>query len=237
LVQQPGYPYHDICHPATTGTPKPDPFEKVPPTKYGHRDLVETDHPVDLNEAARRGSVASLEKMLNVKRRLVNRADPLGMTPLAWAVVHGRTEQAKVLLNYGASPDGETCARGRNGKDPVSLATVLKRRDMLALMQRRPLPARDLWLEKAYPDWRRSKKLALPKGITTSVRVTAKLLIGADGHIRRCNFGNACLDARAADELCHELQSKRVYFPGTDNDGNPVPQEIEQRLVLQPAES
>ena len=237
LIRQPSYPYRDICRPTTRDYERPKPFERVSPEQYGHRDLVETDQPADLYEAARRGSLSSLEKMLRAKEPLVNRPDVLQMTPLAWAIVYGRRDQAKLLLEHGAGPNGAVCSTSTYPEAPISLARALRRRDLVALMERHSNPA--LWLPfpRPYLDRALSKKV-LPIGpISETQRLAAKLLITADGHISQCTFENSGLTMGFADRLCHEFKSKLVYFPGTDEDGNPTAQEIEQKIRLEPDES
>ncbi len=61
--------------------------------------------------------------------------DLLGLTPLAWAVIYGRSEQARILLETGAHPYGEPYWERPHELWPVTLARHSGNDRMLRLMQ------------------------------------------------------------------------------------------------------
>ena len=86
LAAEPLYPHGDICRPMADGPPTP-PRPLSDPVDYGFPDLVHTDRPHDLHEAARRGTPAALAALIARKRDSIDAPDAWGLSPLAWAVI------------------------------------------------------------------------------------------------------------------------------------------------------
>ncbi|MBU1825956.1 MAG: ankyrin repeat domain-containing protein, partial [Alphaproteobacteria bacterium] len=128
------YPWRDICR----AIDRPSQFSMAgnPAVEsYGYRDLVETASPVDLGEAARRGTLESVERLAQVASSVINRTDAFGLTPLAWAVIYRRGDHAAALLKHGASPSGSSCQRLASPTSPMQFARALQWRKMIDQMR------------------------------------------------------------------------------------------------------
>ena len=108
LAADPLYPHADICRPLDDRQPR-QPRHLYDPVDFGFPDLVPTDRPHDLHEAARRGTAAALASLLASGRGAIDAADPWGLSPLAWAVIRHRSDAAAQLLAAGADPLGPGC--------------------------------------------------------------------------------------------------------------------------------
>jgi hypothetical protein len=107
IVSDLRYPFADLCRPEP---PKPLPSASYDdPIDYGFSELVVTEQPHDLSEAARRGSLASVSRLVAADGFKIDQEDPYGLTPLAWAIIRRRSDVAKLLLRAGASPLGTDC--------------------------------------------------------------------------------------------------------------------------------
>jgi hypothetical protein len=97
LVADPRFPDPDLCGPEDpTGRSLPS---FAAPTRV----LIET--PRSLSEAARRGSPASVARLLRGQSaETLNRLDAIGLTPLAWAAIEERADIARLLMAAGADP-------------------------------------------------------------------------------------------------------------------------------------
>lgn len=147
LVSNPLYPYRDLCRPVA-GTIAVHSLRIDDPVRYGFPDLAGTETPLDLHEAARRGSAAAVARTIAAAGAGgIDRADPWGLTPLAWAVIRRRPEVAARLLAAGASPIGAGCDEPGRPESPLRLALrtgqeALARRMMTpaAMKRLRPWP-------------------------------------------------------------------------------------------------
>jgi hypothetical protein len=128
------YPWRDICR--AVDQPSQFRLNGEPAVKgYGYRDLQETASPIDLGEAARRGTLESVERLAIADSSAVNRADAFGLTPLAWAVVYHRGDHARALLKHGAAPSGSPCQRLSTPTSPMQFARALQWREMIDQMR------------------------------------------------------------------------------------------------------
>jgi hypothetical protein len=128
LVADPRFPNPDLCEPE-------DPSGRIAETLANpHRTLTES--PRSLSEAARRGSRASIVRLLAGQTpATLNRPDDLGLTALAWATIERRRDVVRQLLRAGADPlDGYGQWRGTAAlplavalatEDPVLAAQML----------------------------------------------------------------------------------------------------------------
>ncbi|HEX8238343.1 MAG TPA: hypothetical protein VF574_01230 [Allosphingosinicella sp.] len=146
IVANPLYPYGDLCRPAADGVAM---RRIADPADYGFPDLAPTETPHDLHEAARRGTAAAVARMIAAAGTAgVDRADPYGLTPLAWAVIRHRPDVADRLMAAGASPVGaDDCEAPDRPQSPLRLALrtgqeALARRMMtpVAIRRLRPWP-------------------------------------------------------------------------------------------------
>ncbi|NIJ18358.1 hypothetical protein FHS95_000027 [Sphingomonas naasensis] len=128
------YPYHDLCR-AGSSDSRELRAERLPPHRYGFRDLVPTDRPIDPGEAARRGTAASLDRLIASKRAELDKADILGMTPLGWAVAYRRGAAIEALLGAGASPAG--AGRVSDPTAPIQIARAMQWRAAVEAMLKR----------------------------------------------------------------------------------------------------
>lgn len=126
LVADPRFPYADLCGPE-------DPAGTVPRT-LRNPNRVLTEAPRSLGEAARRGSPASVSRLLRGQdAATLNRPDGLGLTPLAWAMIEQRPDIALLLMAAGADPlDGHT--RWRSGWLPLETALATPNSSLVARM-------------------------------------------------------------------------------------------------------
>ena len=113
------YPLRDMCRlvsdsrsaaePATPGLSVA--VERSDPRTWGFRDLVETGYLLDLGEAARKGTLDSLRRMIGCPARATERRGRFRHDAAAWAVAYRREDRARVLLQSGARPAGADCSR------------------------------------------------------------------------------------------------------------------------------
>jgi hypothetical protein len=143
LIAEPNFPYADLCGPEEPARAQRAGSLYLPDTLAApHREAIEA--PATLGEAARRGSRASVERMLRgLGAAELNRPDDHGLTPLAWAVIERRADVAAVLIARGADPlDGRPSVRGPGGELPLALALVTHQRDLADAMLTRDVVRR-----------------------------------------------------------------------------------------------
>jgi hypothetical protein len=135
LIDHPRFPYADLCapvarRPAVLGEPGGL-------SHIGRPARALTRAPLNLHEAARRGSPAQVRRFL--REGNVEDLDHFNMTALAWAVAHGREDVAGLLLSAGAKSMPA-------GADSMSVTPVLA-----AISQKRMKLLRRLDLPKPLP--------------------------------------------------------------------------------------
>jgi ankyrin repeat protein len=136
VIDHPKFPYADLCAPATESDQRTGGVGGL--DLIGRRARALTRAPLGLHEAARRGSVAQVRDLL--ARYGVDELDDFNMTPLAWAVAHGRVAVAEVLIHVGA----KSMPEGLDNRDvtPVLAAISQKRLGLLRRLDApRPYPA------------------------------------------------------------------------------------------------
>lgn len=103
LIAHPAFPYADLCR--SDGA---DPLSKPEldkPASLVLAPAVETPTPYNIGEAARRGTMDAVLRLLSrTSKSDLNQLDDFGLTPLAWAVIGQRDEVANALLAHGADP-------------------------------------------------------------------------------------------------------------------------------------
>jgi hypothetical protein len=137
IIAHPDFPYGDLCRAAAPDYRPSWPVEQLEPTEWGFRPLEETDHPRDLYEAARHGTLESLHKWIDYRAIDMHVPDVLGLTPLAWAVIYDRpAAHIQLLLNTGADPYGEPYWNRPQPNSPITLAETEGRRHLLPFLQK-----------------------------------------------------------------------------------------------------
>lgn len=122
LVERPEFPYRDLCGPEGTSLVAANRW--LPPMRMAAREV--RGPPMNLHEAARRGSEADVRRHL--VRASPNEPDAFGMTPLAWAVSRGRVRNAHMLLAAGADPK---ITQEFDPLSPLSLAVALGHAELI----------------------------------------------------------------------------------------------------------
>jgi ankyrin repeat protein len=132
----PRFPYADLCAVQVEtrrlrGLPGlGQPESLAPPSR------VETDTPRNLGEAVRRGTLRALRRMLaGIATGALDRRDDFGLTPLAWALIDGRPDVARLLLGRGADPLGGCVAPwGEMEAMPLGIALLKGQRTLAGEM-------------------------------------------------------------------------------------------------------
>lgn len=135
VVAHANFPHPDLCRLAGRDyRPTYHYSQEGDRNTWGLRPLEETDEPRNLHEAARRGTLASLRRLLMEQPDELHVLDIVDLPPLAWAVIYGRTEHVRVLLEAGANPYGESYRDRPINSSPITLAREAGRDDLEALM-------------------------------------------------------------------------------------------------------
>ncbi len=144
LLENPAYPYADVCRPTESVTPEDDAGSEKGPLAnrpFGFMELEPLRTSPTLAEVARRGAVGRLERMIRTGDYDVNEPDLFGMTPLAWAIAYRRRGASDVLLREGSSPGGSRCQTIFDRYSPMQVARAQQWIGMLRRMQ--PLVSED----------------------------------------------------------------------------------------------
>ncbi len=235
------YPWSDICR-AADGSSLPSLDPTPYPDEFGYRDLAETESPLDLSEAARRGTTDSIERLAKADSTPINLADPFGFTPLAWAVVYRRPEHAAVLLKYGADPAGSSCQGELNTTSPIQLARRMEWREMIdrfrphlrtalfpALLDPPVLvPDAASELSRILEPKRRRHPEKLPRAIS----IRAKVAIDAAGNPQGCNLEAGSGVSAFDEEICAAVLDVTRWEPARGVYGNPEAGVGELRLEV-----
>lgn len=134
LVSNPAYPYRDICRVTTDrGQIGTSPSNLNPVTQLGFSDLDRSRPPLTIHEAARRGDIPAMQRMLEVgwleqmrikvagNLKPIDAVDDFDYSPLQWALAYREFDAAKWLLGKGARLSEEQCPN-----DQATLALALK---------------------------------------------------------------------------------------------------------------
>lgn len=208
------FPLHDLCRVAADDY-SPGVSEDLTRGQWGYRLLEQTDAPIDVYEAARRGTLESLRRQIEARPVEVHVPDLLGLTPLAWAVIYDRPEQVRLLLAAGAHPFGEPYVGRVQENSPAMIAREERNRGMALLMQPvlerlgLPMPEVDPRLDR---DRSSPYFFALQPGWTPAL---ATLLISAEGRVTDCLFQGP--DGTEAD--CERARRSLFFLPAEDGAG------------------
>lgn len=161
LIADPAYPYRDICRPLApqeadaagkdVGAARGAVVRAVseaPARAYGFPELGPLQTGATLADAARRGDVRTMRRMLDTEAReqkkaaaaaaadkpgarmsdapatpsMIDSPDLFGMTPLAWAMAYRRDAAVRFLLSRHASPSGAQCQALVDRDSPMQIA-------------------------------------------------------------------------------------------------------------------
>lgn len=208
------FPYHDLCRVAADDY-SPELSEVLRPGEWGYRTLEETDAPIDIYEAARRGTLASLRRLVEARPINLHVPDLLGLTPLGWAVIYNRAEHARLLLEAGVHPYGEPYRERALETSPVMIAREERNRGMARLIQ--PfLDARGLSMPEVDPLLDRDR--SWPLLFTQQpgwMFVGATLVVSAEGRVTDCHFQGP--EGTEAD--CERARRSLFFLPAEDGSG------------------
>lgn len=230
ILKDASYPWRDICR----AVDQPSQFGMkgdLAVEDYGYRDLKETASPIDLGEAARRGTLESLERLALKDSSAINRADAFGLTPLAWAVIYQRGDHANALLEHGAAPSGSACQR-LSPTAPIQFARALQWRKMIDQM--RPyMNASDAALSDPPVLLQKPPYSELARGIEQSrkrhagklasdVSVKAKVSIDARGKAHGCKLESKTGIRPFDHEICSQILTTTRWKAARGKYGEPV---------------
>jgi Gram-negative bacterial TonB protein C-terminal len=226
LVESQKYPYKDLCRPAPQDRKVSAIDTKgIGPAKFGFRDLEETKDPIDLHEAARRGSTMALVEMLEMKRFPVNKPDILGMTPLAWAVAYGRVEQARLLLEGGADPAGTPCNSVDDETSPTRIARQLGEPHLVAALAQysvkpgfRPLPPNPIPAVDGVKSYLGSAKISAIalKSKREELRLVLHITVSNAGRVSKCSVSKPSGLQELDEIVCQTMLANFQYRPAID---------------------
>jgi hypothetical protein len=243
-------PLRDMCRlaqePASAADPRPPGLSVAPkrpdPSTWGFRDLVETTEPLDLGEAARKGTPASLRRMIADGPDRLNDADTFRMTPLAWAVAYRREDAALALLAAGAEPAGAACGRADSPVAPVMIARELGWTElveaMLAQMTRRQIteleepPQRGPVSPEAINTLERLAERHSGELKQRRISIVAAVRVDASGTSRSCVLRSGTGVPGIDDELCRVIAATHRWAPARNPLGQPVDGEGIVRMAI-----
>jgi hypothetical protein len=228
------YAYRDICRAAPVGyRPEMSAPPPMPVSAWGFRDLTPTDHPSDLGEAARRGSLESLKKLIKDHPEAVNFDDMFAMTPLAWAITYRRDAHIAVLLAAGASPIGEPCGHITETTAPIQIARSMRWRSLITTML--PRLGRDdraKLVDRATPDPARRADFSDLRKPLARQPVAMLLDIGPDGRTRHCTITTSSGEEGVDRQICAAFVKRRRWLPARNEFGDPVASQRDDRILF-----
>lgn len=231
LLSDPHYPYRDICRPSRPGYSPHRPTSPPVPAEYGFRDLVPTDQPVDLGEAARRGTLQSMDKLIRSNHRALNRADDFGMTPLAWAIVYRREAHIARLLEAGADPAGAACSDMSYARSPMQLARTLQWRSLILKMRPMVPAARaERLFDKPVRDPAHSPDFTDLGDLLAGKRIVVTLSVNAQGRAVSCTTTRSSGDLSVDRRMCAVFVQRTRWLPARGEFGEPVAADVDTNL-------
>ncbi len=227
LLGHPRFPYGDICR-AGLDISQPHYAPAALINQLGFRDLRVTESPIDLHEAARRGTIESLGSLLAASSpREINRRDMFGMTALAWAVAYARPDHMRLLLGAQADPRGSGCSHQDQLFSPLDLAIRMKRGDLVALLRpylrNRRLLQGDLPASLNRPA---SDENFINAAAAAPGQMRFQMRISRGGQVTACtmvpNPSRTATEASVGRELCQQAMAQLRFFPAIDQDRRPI---------------
>ncbi|GFE76411.1 hypothetical protein [Novosphingobium sp. TCA1] len=265
LIADPAYPYRDVCR-AVAGEKLEDkegakegkavltPAPKATGRSYGYADLGPLPENATLADAARRGNVAALRRLIEETPSAdatgdaldapttIDSPDLFGMTPLAWAIAYHRDAAARYLLSQHASPSGAQCQALVDRDSPMQIARA---RSWIAMVLRMKalVPEQDyaaLAEDPALPDGNKAafngelRKLGERYGDIfnkdSMTRHELKFSLDPKGQIKHCAFEPKTVSAEFDKDICKLGQEQLKWNPARDPEGRTVSGEA--KLVI-----
>ncbi len=266
LIADPAYPYRDVCRarPASKQGDDNDAADtkklkdsaqsksqsKDAPKRsgriYGYADLGPLPENPTLADAARRGNVAVLRKLLLGTPAAeatgdaldgpttIDSPDLFGMTPLAWAIAYRREAAARFLLSQQASPSGAQCQALVDRDSPMQIARA---QGWLAMVQKMKalVPENDyaaLAEDPVLPDGNKAefnRELA-QLGETygkifnkdAMTRHELKFTLNPKGQITACSFEPKTVSTQFDADICALGKDVLQWKPARDAEGRAV---------------
>ncbi|PEQ11981.1 hypothetical protein B2G71_14470 [Novosphingobium sp. PC22D] len=233
IVTAPGYPYADICRPASEEVED----EQKTPSGSGYLDLKRPTGTYDLAEAARRGDAWRIRQVLRNDEGALDRPDLFGMTPLAWAVSYRKPLAIDALLDAGAKASGVGCAVLPDARAPIQVARAMKWQSAVLRMRPRLDPGvfeelreepamiedSELAYRRALIDLGRRYERELRRQKESIQRVTFQ--IDARGNPRSCVLDPGTKIAAFDAEICEKGVELLHWKPARNPFGVEVPGE------------
>lgn len=214
ILAHPGFPYGDLCRPAAPDY-RSSPAEQLRINEWGFRPLEVIEEPRDIYQAARRGTLKSLQRLIENHPIDIHVPDILDLTPLAWAVIYNRPDHMRLLLAAGANPYGGAGRTNPSQTSPFMIARNNRNRELVAIM-RPALEARKLSIPPLPAKLDETRSHQVDTGFKTF-----ELNISPEGRVTDCHLllGG---DRFVYPATCDRIQRAMVYLPAEDGDGNPV---------------
>lgn len=245
LLADRSYPFRDICRSEELGK-RP---AQLAPSQFGFRNLAQTQMPIDLGEAARRGTLESMRRLLAQEPDQINKPDIFEMTPLAWAIAYRREEQARLLISSQAHFGGSACADPRKPTAPIQVARQLRWHAMVDLLLK-GVPETDAAHFEDQPRPVASKISAFSAVLRKSVdplldklpedrfgSYQAELWINKQGRATKCALGPSTEMADLDSLICKTLLEHYPAESGRDRYGEAREGKLLVRLGLFKPES
>ncbi len=213
---------------------------------YGYANLGPLSESPTLADAARRGNVAVLRKLLEAPTAdatgdaldgltTIDSPDLFGMTPLAWAIAYRREAAARFLLSQHASPSGAQCQALVDRDSPMQIARalswtalVLRMKSLVTEQEYNALAE-----EPALPDGNKAAfnaelaKLGDTYGTVfnkdTMTRHELKFAIDSKGKIKSCSFEPKTVSTAFDADICRLGREQLHWKPARNAEGRTMP--------------
>ena len=180
---------------------------------------------------------------MTARRDEINRVDPFGLTPLAWAIVYHRKEYAETLMKYGADPSGSPCQGLSAQTSPIQLARALRWREMIDAMRPHMTnasltalrdPPKLRWKVGTY-ELNRRIELARTEHYADKLSggvLIARISVDASGNPIGCNLNPGSGSDPFDRTVCSHALLVTKWFAAKDEYGEPVAGEGSIRILM-----
>lgn len=259
LIADAAYPYRDVCRAipqaeeeaGAQGEPAEDAKDKdaAPRPKlasgrsYGYADLGPLPENATLADAARRGDVRALRRILASAPsaeatgdaldapKTIDSPDLFGMTPLAWAIAYRREAAARYLLSQEASPSGAQCQALVDRDSPMQIARA-KGWAAMVLRMKSLVPEQDYAALAEDPALADGNKAAFNGELAklgerygdvfnkdVMTRHELKFTVDPSGRIKTCSFEPRTVSPEFDADICKLGRDQLTWKPARDTEG------------------